>query len=170
MSFSFLDLPAELLSYILWYLDLADLHSCQRAHSILYTAIKDSTLSKYLTTLKVSGMEDNRLHTSMSTADRLDLLRRHENAWSLLQFRFRQMVPVPSKLSWPLDLDGGNFFILDNRLSNFHYITLPSTNSDKPQWSYLNTDSSPQDFGRVLDFDLAIAEHDLIAITTKFVI
>ncbi|KAF9459890.1 hypothetical protein BDZ94DRAFT_1267315 [Collybia nuda] len=155
-----LDLPTELLNHALWYLDLVDLHSCQLVHSTIYSAIKGSILLKYLTSLKASGMEDNPLHVSTSTAERLNMLLRSENGWSHLQFDFRHTIKAEPNIAWPIGLDGGVLFLLNNHQTHIHHITLPKVVSDNPQWAYLPRDK------RTLDFCFAVSDHDLIAIAT----
>jgi hypothetical protein len=173
VSFPLLKLPLELVTRILSFLYIPDLVSCQLTDRFLFNVIKDSVLLRYLIATEAACVEDNP-HCNLSLSERLEQLKRREEAWSCCRIDFRREVPLQRKSTSIYDLTGGVYLLGDSRngdLTSFRrplttglsYLTLPSLSSHEPTWSRLDIKRN------IIDIGLAIHEHDLIAIVTSFV-
>ncbi|KAG6919370.1 hypothetical protein DXG01_006919 [Tephrocybe rancida] len=154
-----LDLPPEIVVRVLCFLDTTDLPSISRTHSSLYAFFKSSKRLQYRVAALIAGVEVNPYSNHVSW-ERLFALQRLEKGWSNLTIDFRTKVPVEHSASGLYDLTGGICILGDMSKQILHYFNLPSKPDDSVAWSRINIGR------RMVDFGLAIHEHDLIAVLT----
>ncbi|KAG6919493.1 hypothetical protein DXG01_005752 [Tephrocybe rancida] len=154
-----LDLPQEIGVRVLSFLDLADLASASTTHSSLYAAFKSSPGLEYRFAAYAAGVEAN-VHSNHVASERLSALESLEKGWSNLTFDFRKKIPVKHSISGLYDFTEGICFLGDAKGDTLHYLNMPSKPDDPVAWSKI-------EIGRqMVDFGLAIHEHDLIAVLT----
>jgi hypothetical protein len=167
-----LDLPQELLIKILCFLDLSDLISCYRTNYLLHTIIQTSVKILYRMNLQIHGLTDNP-SCSLSTAERLHLLKAREEAWSTLTVNFKSIIDVPHRTSSIYELTGGLLVFGEALHTRAHtkalkYFVLPSiedntTSNRNSKWSGIDPDAV------VLDIALGVRGLDLMVIVTAYV-
>jgi len=165
---SLLHFPPELMTRILLCLSPLDIISCGRTCRILYDLCNDSTL-RYLVQMERCAVSDD-MSPGLYYPERLHILKKREEAWAMLDFRRSVEVFVPFNPTSLYDFTGGTFFLgtgLDcdsRRLTvGYSYITLPSLSDPQDQnleWKECSLET------QILDFGLAVEEHDLIAAVT----
>jgi len=106
--------------------------------------------------------------------ERLRILKHREEAWKVLDFRGFLQVSVPFESTGIYDFTGRAFFLSRkhhraNRETTmgYSYITLPSLSNVQDQnleWKDFSLETE------MLDFGLAVHEHDLIAVLTACVV
>jgi len=161
-----LDLPAELLVQILSFLPSSDiLSSGLLVNRYLHNLIKESSLLQYHIETKHAGVEDNPQST-MVTAERLEALRRSQYAWANFFVGKRVNLPVRHRSSGLYDLSAGVYVLgelgdgsADYPTPALRYTNLCTDQGNKP-WARISVDRN------IIDFGLAIREHDLIALVT----
>ena len=130
--------------------------------------------SRYLVQMERCGVNDD-LRPGLCYPDRLCILERREKAWEMVDFRKTVQVCVPFDSTVLYDFTGGAF-LLGTRLNSasrhqtigYSYVSLPSylegeENQKEVQWTEFNLGLP------ILDFGLAVHEHDLIAALTTCV-
>jgi F-box domain len=166
---SLLDIPSELIGYILSYLSAHDIISCQCTCRTLYYLVCNNTSLRYLVQMERFGVTDD-MNPGLSYPERLNLLEKREEAWKMLDFRRSVQITVPFHSTSIYDFTGGAF-LLGTRLygtshrptAGYSYMPLPSL-SDPPDQ---RLDWVKLDLGvQILDVGLAVHEHDLIAALT----
>jgi len=111
-----LHLPIELLIKILTYLPVADLFSVRWTCRTLGDIIANTAYLQYIIRTHINGVEDS-LPLNFTYCERLELLRRHEQSWSALQFDlFPEYVPNMSHLKKSILQDG--YLVYDQLLEN----------------------------------------------------
>ena len=163
---SLLDLPPELVTRVLLHLSPLDIISCRRTCRVLYDLCSDSTF-RYLIQLERCALSDD-MSPGLSYPERLRILEKREEAWAMLDFRRSVDVPVPFISTHHWRFTGGALLIgtaLDDEIwghaGGHSYITLPSLSDAQDQ----NSKWKGTDFGtEVLQFELAVHDHDLIAV------
>jgi hypothetical protein len=161
-----LNLPPELLTQILSELSSNDiLFSTQLVNHYLHNIIRGSSLLQYHIGTKYARVEDNPWST-MVAADRLDALWRSEHAWANFNVGRQVHLPVRHLSSGLYDLTAGIYVLGELGDSNAEYPTstlrythLAVDQGDKP-WARISVDRN------IIDFGLAVREHDLIALVT----
>ena len=164
-------IPPELIVRILLSLSPLDIISCGHTCRTLYGLCRDSIL-RYLVQMERCAVRDDS-GPGLCYPERLRILKHREEAWEVLDFRTFLQVSVPFETTSLYDFTGGAFFLsrkhyLANRETTmgYSYIALPSlpgAQAQKVEW---------KDFGletEMLDFGLAVHEHDLMAVLTACV-
>lgn len=159
MPLQLLDLPFELLVKILIFLPPSFLPACQRVNRLFRATISESVICQYGIALDAGGYEDNP-KSNLSVTERLDKLRRREEAWSILVPDFKDSIPLNHNASGIYDLTGGTYLLGTFDRRALHYITLPSLPSQTCEWSSVNVSSD------VVDIGLSVHEHDLMVVVT----
>lgn len=161
-----LDLPPELLVHILLGLPPNDIvSSAQLVNRYLHNLIQESSPLQYHIETKYAGVEDNPQST-MVAAERLDVLRRSQHAWSDFVVGKRVNLPVRHRSSGLYDLTAGVYVLGELGDNNENYPT-PAL-----RYTNLHVDQGNKPWARIsvgrniIDFGLAIREHDLIALVT----
>ena len=91
---TFPTLPTELLILILSYLPVVELCAVQRTCHRIHNIIAESARLQYILRTQINGVDDL-LPPDCPFSERLELLRRHENAWSNLQLKLSHEFATP---------------------------------------------------------------------------
>ncbi|KAJ7701793.1 hypothetical protein B0H17DRAFT_1044692 [Mycena rosella] len=165
-SFRLLDVPPEVLVHILGFLPLQALHACQQSSRFLHGFVTASIELQYLIARSVAQVTDNPSST-LPISDRLRMLRSRETAFTTANPSWVTSIPVPFQMSGVYDLSAGFLFFGEDRRNALRYIQLPSERPPEGappvEWGRIPV-SSPQSM--IIDFGLAIGEHDLVVIAT----
>jgi hypothetical protein len=163
-----LKFPPEILAEILAEIPcLPDLLACGLVCDYFHQVLKDSTRLQYRIELEKSGMVNNSFCT-LPTTMRLKMLRERELAWSHFNWKFINnniTVPLESSL-----IHAGASSVLVIGLQSvdvpwgfgtkgFQSITLPSVDDEDLSVAWKTADVGED----ILNFGLAIEEHDLLA-------
>jgi hypothetical protein len=172
MAFKLLDLPQELLIKILCFLNLQGLISCKLTNHFLHTTIQTSVNIQYRMNLQIHGLTDNP-SCSLSTAERLHLLKAREEAWSTLSAKFKSNISVLHQTSSIYELTGGLLVFGEALHTRAHtkalkYLVLPSTedsntSDQEDEWPGIDPNAV------VLDIALGVRGLDLMVIVTAYV-
>lgn len=165
-----LDLPPELLIHILSGLSSNDtLFSIQLVNRYLHNLIRESSLLQYQIETKYAGVEDNPQSTTV-VAERLKTLRRTEHAWTNFIVSKQINLPILHRSSGLYDLTAGVYVLGELGETNpdyptpaLRYINLYEDQGNNP-WPRISVDRN------IIDFGLAVREHDLIALVTSYVL
>jgi len=165
---SLLHFPPELMTRILLCLSPLDIISCGRTCRMLYDLCNHSKL-RYLVQMERCAVRDD-MDPGLSYPERLHILEKREEAWAMLDFRRSIKVAIPPNPSSRYEFTGGTFLLgttLDcdsgDPTVGCSYVTLPSLSDPHDQnleWKGCSIETE------ILDFGLAVAEHDLIAAVT----
>ena len=165
----FLHLPPELLLQILSELSSNDImFSALLVNRYFHCLIQNSSLLQYHIEAKYAGVEDNPQSTVV-VAERLKALRKSEDAWAHFIVQRRVNLPVRHRSSGLYDLTGGVYVLGELGEENSVYPT-PAL-----RFTYLSEDQGKKPWGRIsadrdiIDFGLAVREHDLVALVTAYV-
>lgn len=167
-------LPTEILVEILSYLDVTDISNCVRTCRMLDNVIGESIKLRYLTQLKIAGMQDNP-SCALSITDRLAALEERESSWRSVNWKFITSIEVPSRWSGVYDVTP-SVYLLGKSSADFEFVTAGIQSIKLPSQI-----PDPQDTGSVewtefkfgmhiIDFGAAIEEHDLLACVCSCVI
>ena len=169
---SLLQIPSELMVRILLFLSPLDIISCGRTCRTLYDLCSDSILC-YLVQMERCAVRDG-MSPGLSYPERLRILKHREEAWKVLDFRKFFHPSVPFESTGLYDYTGGALFLsrkhhYANRdtTMGYSYIILPSLSNPQDQrleWKEFDLEAE------MLDFGLAVHEHDLIAVLTACVV
>ena len=167
-----LQIPPELIARILLCLSPLDIISCGRTCRTLYDLCRDSIL-RYLIQLERCAVRDDS-GPGLCFPERLRILKHREEAWKVLDFRTFLQASVPFETTGLYDFTGGAFFLsrkhyCANRETTmgYSYIALPSLSDAQDQkFEWMNFSLETE----MLDFGLAVHEHDLIAVLTACVV
>ncbi len=91
---TFPTLPTELLILILSYLPVVELCAVQRTCHRIHSIVAESARLQYILRTQINGVDDL-LPPECLFSERLELLRRHENAWSKLQLKLSHEFASP---------------------------------------------------------------------------
>ncbi|KAJ4481111.1 hypothetical protein J3R30DRAFT_3464432 [Lentinula aciculospora] len=153
-------LPNELVTQIFLFCVFNDILSCQATCQFLYEIITTSSIIQYRIALEISGLEDNP-RCKLSIPDRLQLLQRREAAWALFQPNFLQRIPVKNTAVVIYELSGGTYLLSGISRDSINHLRLPSASGNAvPSWDHIPVADE------LLDFGLAVTEHDLIGVLT----
>jgi hypothetical protein len=161
-----LGLPTEIIVNILSNLDLQGLVACKRTCRKLTGIYDDSSRLQYLAELEVAGMIDNP-HCPMAIVDRLEKLRKKEDAWVALHPDFTAKIGIPKSPSSVYDVTP-NVYLLGVALPTDFPVTRGIQSMRLP--SDLDDTATPfielQMVKQIVDFGTSIEEHDLLAVVT----
>jgi hypothetical protein len=87
-------LPTELLILILSYLPVVELCAVQRTCHRIHDIVAESAQLQYVLRTQINGVDDL-LPPDCPFSERLELLRRHENAWGNLQLKLSHEFASP---------------------------------------------------------------------------
>ncbi|KAJ7507314.1 hypothetical protein B0H11DRAFT_199713 [Mycena galericulata] len=166
--FRLFDVPDELLIYILGFLPHDALDACQQSSRFLSNVINSSVELQYLRALDVAQLTENPT-TTTPIVDRLAALRARETAFFEVKPSWKRSIPVSFLPAGLYELSAGLFFLGESSRNALRYIKLPSEpdRAGVPpiEWERIAV-SSPT---VIIDFGLAIEEHDLIVLATLYV-
>ncbi|KAJ7628632.1 hypothetical protein FB45DRAFT_41712 [Roridomyces roridus] len=166
MSFRIFDLPSELLVPILSFLSNEDLHNAGQASFILLEVIDSSVELQYLKTLRVAQMADNP-SSHIPIVDRLAALTARESAFLRVKPSWKRSYVVNFMPAGLYELSAGLFFLGEFTRKALRYIKLPTQpaqdHEPSVEWERIETKSEN---AIIIDFGLAIEEHDLIVMAT----
>ena len=166
---SLLHIPPELVTRILLYISPLDIISCKRTCRILYD-LCSSSIFRYLIQMERSAVSDD-MNPGLHYPERLLLLENREEAWAMLNFHRSVNIPIPYNPAGHWSFTDGALLLgtaLDYHLPTVghNYITLPSLSDARDQeldWKGYNLE---REILEILEVDLAVHEHDLIAALT----
>jgi hypothetical protein len=165
-----LNLPEELIIHILSYLSLRDLVASLHSTPLLHAIFAHSAVLQYTLQCQIAGVEDNPA-SSLTVSERFKRLQKREIAWSNFTPDYRKTIEVPHHPSGIYDLTGGIYLLGDNLAPGegtnaVNYVVLPGANPNEAETKWPRID-----VGRdIIDIGLALQEHDLIALITKYVV
>ncbi|KAJ7150076.1 hypothetical protein C8R43DRAFT_497076 [Mycena crocata] len=162
-----LDLPPELILSCLAHLNLTDIHSCLKAgNRVLASVIVNSVLIRYRLELGRACVEESMKQAgNQALADRLASLRTREDNWRNFTPRSRHTVAVDFQTSGIYDLASDVYLVGDRGDSpmplctGLKYMVTPP-GPEGPEWRRIEAGKP------IIDFGVALAEHDLIAMVT----
>jgi len=164
--FRLLDVPPELLVQVFTFLPNADLHSCRQSSRLLHDFIGSSVELQYQMAAEVAQITDNTT-SPIPISERLTKLRAREEAFGVVSPSWQISVPVTFQASGLYELSGGLFWLGEAQRQALRFLELPSQPAEEGappvQWRRI-TLPSQEDI--IIDFGLAIEEHDLIVIAT----
>lgn len=174
MAIHLLDLPPEILIQILSEIPSTDLlHSTQLTSRYLHHTIRNSLQLQYLIEAKFAAVEDNP-NSIFVLAERLDTLRRHEHAWRNFIVGNQKSIAIGNRQLGLYDFSAGIYVLgeegggsVEYPTTALKYIALSphaSFSQAGPQWAKISVDHN------IMDFGLAVMEHDLIALVTSCVL
>nr|GAT52530.1 predicted protein [Mycena chlorophos] len=160
----FLDLPQELVLESAAYLSERDLNALvATGNRKLRDILLGSVLLRYHVLLERTGLEENPAAMSgVVASDRLEALMERERRWLTFQPLGRHTIELDFESAGIYDLTGEYFLVGD----------VPNDNSMCTAIRYISTISPSAEWRRidvgvpVIDFGMAVEEHDLIAVLT----
>jgi hypothetical protein len=163
----FFKLPSEILTTILANLSLHSLLTCRQTCKKFKELYDSSSQLQYIAELEIAGMKDNP-YCSMSVSERLELLRKREDAWAALQPDFSATISIPKPPAGIYDVTP-NIYLLgvatlphEMLTLGIQSITLPSSEEE-----VLASPSTVIHLTKhIVDFGTSIEEHDLLATVT----
>lgn len=169
MVIKLLDLPSEIITQILSNLPpKVLLLSIQLANHYLHDLIRSSSQLQYQIEAKFAGVENNPA-SNLVAVERLRALRSYERAWADFAVKNRTTIPVGYHSSGLYDLSAGIYVLGEDsghvveyptRILRWIDLSQPLSLQKEKGWSGIDVDSY------IMDFGLAVREHDLIAIVT----
>ncbi|KAM6499884.1 hypothetical protein JOM56_005392 [Amanita muscaria] len=159
---SLLSLPHELVERILLLLATESVQKCRLVNRELNAIIQSSTVLQYLQACAAAGIIDNP-RSPLSYAERLEALKKREDAWRTLKPVFETTINVDHQASSVYDLTAGTYLLGDHNLRDLYYCRLPSSPQDNPRWIRIPCHGPEQNrSGIIIDMGMAVYEHDLI--------
>jgi hypothetical protein len=168
----FLEFPLEILIEIFSEVHhLTDLLACKLVCRTFHQVFKDSTRLEYRIALERAGMINNSC-CDLPTPTRLKMLRERERAWGHFDWKSFTPdigVPAPSSPLQEVTSNAAVLGIMDTNIPGesvttrgFQSVELPSMGKNlSPQWNVVDVGED------ILDFGVAIEEHDLLAYVTR---
>ncbi|KIL63037.1 hypothetical protein M378DRAFT_12410 [Amanita muscaria Koide BX008] len=142
-----LALPRELVERILLLLDTESMLTCRLVNIEFNGIIQSSTLLQYFLACKAAGVTDNP-QSPLSHAERLEALKKREDAWRKLKPVFEMTITVNRQSLSRKDL------------KYFHLSSFPQ---DDPRWIMMpGHGPALNSSGIFINFAAALYEHDLI--------
>ncbi|KAL0567963.1 hypothetical protein V5O48_014031 [Marasmius crinis-equi] len=161
----FLELPSELLIAILSVLDARSIAYSSQVNRFLHALVASSSILCYKQQLFIHKAEDNPgNHTS--AAEKLDMLRRQESAWTDCQPGFSVSAPVTFRPGSVYDLSGGVYLLGEDGRQSLRYIELPRESGQKIDWKTFTPKLNSKEPRFIVDFAINLLEHDLITLIT----
>lgn len=168
MTVQFIDLPQELLTQILSNLPPKQLvFPIQLVNHYLRDLVQTSSAPQYQMATAFAGLQDDPKST-LVPVERLEALRSYENAWQNFAVKKHQQIQVMHRTSGLYDLSQGIYIlgeyiggVLEYPTAVLRWVDL---SQDEPNWQSICVDRN------IVDFGIAVKEHDLIALVTSCVI
>ncbi|KAJ7598807.1 hypothetical protein C8J56DRAFT_174412 [Mycena floridula] len=157
-----LDLPYELLERIFLLVNATDIPNISLVNWTIHGIITRSISIQVLVEHHLAGTQDNVQHP-LTPKERLDLLQRRQEAWFTMTPEFSTKIPCNFFSGNLYDLTDNTYVLGDLSRRKLHWIRLPDSPGHIPSW---NTFDPEDQVGPMVDFGLAISEHDLIALVT----
>ncbi|KIL58182.1 hypothetical protein M378DRAFT_86879, partial [Amanita muscaria Koide BX008] len=155
-------LPRELVERILLLLDTESMLTCGLVNREFNEIIQSSTLLQYSLACKAAAVVDNS-RSSLSYAERLQALKKREEAWRKLKPVFEMTIDTHSTTSSICRSTEGVYFMTDDNRKDLNYCHLPSFPQDNPRWIRIPGHGPALDWSGILvNFAAALYEHDLI--------
>lgn len=167
-SCTLLNVSTELIIKILAYLPVDDLFSVQCTCRTIRDIIAGTACLQYIIRAYINGVNDF-LPPDFPHSERLELLRRHEQAWSGLQLNLFTKCVINIPLSGRFTLQDGYLIyeILTSRPSRYGYADLFSATTDEELcWVHITMDGDHLDLSTETTFAV---DHDLM-ITIRYCI
>ncbi|KAL0948596.1 hypothetical protein HGRIS_011154 [Hohenbuehelia grisea] len=168
-SFSFLELPIELIIRILVLCEFPAVLACQSTNRFLADVIKNSIELQYRRDAHIACADSDADGDGRAISERLIALRSRERAWRTFKYDFRERIQVPHVPSGIYDLTGGVLLFGDSTIdphtvtTGLRYVLLPTAMFQPTEWAKI---SMPP--GRlIIDVGVCVYEHDLLAIVTS---
>ena len=131
--------------------------------------IRSSTRLQYRQACAAACVIDNP-RCNLSYAERLQALKRRENAWVRVTPIFSKTVKVDHVTSEICGLSAGVYFLGDSNLRDMHYCRLPSSPDDDIKWVKIPGHGLEEKWsGFIVDMGMALHEHDLIVNVISYV-
>lgn len=167
MTIQLLDLPQELLIQILSNLPPKQLvFPIQLVNHYLHDLVQTSLVPQYKMAVAFAGLQDNP-NSTLVAAERLEALKSYEYAWQNFAIRKHQKIPVTYQSSGLYDLSQGIYVLGEFQVGHLQYPTSflrwVDLSQDEPSWQRISVDRN------VIDFGVAVQEHNLIALVTSCV-
>ncbi|KAM6499883.1 hypothetical protein JOM56_005391 [Amanita muscaria] len=158
-----LALPRELVERILLLVDTESMLTCRLVNREFNEIIQSSTLLQYFLACKAAGVTDNP-QSSLSHAERLEALKKREDAWRKLKPVFEMTITVNRQsFSRVCRSAEGFFFLCDDNQKDLKYCHLSSFPQDDPRWIMMPGHGPALNWSGILvNFAAALYEHDLI--------
>ncbi|KAL0951412.1 hypothetical protein HGRIS_008104 [Hohenbuehelia grisea] len=147
-------LPLEVIHEIFERFDIPSLSVCKTVCRFFNTLIETNVNLQYKIELYAAGQEDGPAG-SILPAQRLEMLRAHQKAWSSLDWQMSDHVPMATGGLWELY---GNILSQFEADGSLKFMQLPSKLRGVPkrQWSIKELEFSPRDFGLDPSQDLLV--------------
>ncbi|KAL1757007.1 hypothetical protein FB107DRAFT_289654 [Schizophyllum commune] len=155
-----LQLPNELLTRILLYLDLPSLKAIEEVDPGFAALAQTPTLRKhYVTTMAQLRCTSN---GDVSIDDLLSQVEAAESAWKAFQPVCTLRRSIPPDTAGLYELSGGYiFFGKGEQRQEIYHMPLPTPDAPDPEWSLLNIGQY------IIDFALSLYEHGLLVAVTS---
>ncbi|KAJ7757071.1 hypothetical protein B0H16DRAFT_1416893 [Mycena metata] len=164
--FRLVDLPPELLVHIFTFLPRDAIHCCRKTSRYLYQTIKFSIELRYQVDREFAHVTDNPA-SLLPISERIAKLGARESGFSTMTPSWVRTIPVPFTTAGLYELSCGLFWLGESGREALRYIVLPNEppgpNPSPIQWERI---ALPSSRSRIIDFGLAIDEHDLVVIAT----
>ncbi|TFY52154.1 hypothetical protein EVJ58_g10171 [Rhodofomes roseus] len=151
------ELPTELIVHVFAELNCADLLRCREVCRLFDAVCKESAVLQYKAELAKAGLEDHPTPRPLSAAERTQLLRKHQAAWSSLDISYEEVVPMLVGQTWELY---GGVLAQGPDQSSLRFRQLPSAlrGIEDKEWTI-------EDLGfEIRDFAMDPAQELLVAI------
>ncbi|KAM6499878.1 hypothetical protein JOM56_005386 [Amanita muscaria] len=156
-------LPRELVEQILLLLDTESVLTCRLVSGEFNKLIQSSTLLQYFLACKAAGVIDNP-KSPLSCIERLDALKKQEDAWRKLKPVFEMTISVKHQTASSISRSTeGVYFLSDENLKDLNYCHLTSFPQDNPRWVKIPGHGPALNWSGILvNFVTALYEHDII--------
>ncbi|KAF9449349.1 hypothetical protein P691DRAFT_703326 [Macrolepiota fuliginosa MF-IS2] len=158
---TFLDLPPEVLTYILLYLPFSSVMVCQGVNRHLQALISESAEIRYYIHLGISGSLEN-LQCGLPVSECLDRLLARERRWEELRSDFDKIVDVPDMTQLEKRRLSGGVFSLLYADGVLREMQIPDEADQEVEWKDLHPEQV------LIHTGLCVLEQDLhILITAR---
>ncbi|KAM6489627.1 hypothetical protein JOM56_014949 [Amanita muscaria] len=142
---------------------------CRLVNREFDATIQSSTLAQYYLACQAAGVVDNP-RSPLSYAERLEALKKREDAWRKLKPVFETTIKVDQPPA-SFEVTAGNYFLNDkDGKAAVYYYRLPSSPQDNPQWFSIPGHGTGQSWsGSIVEWGMAIYEHDLVVNVISYV-
>ncbi|KIL55621.1 hypothetical protein M378DRAFT_17780 [Amanita muscaria Koide BX008] len=156
-------LPRELVERILLLLDTKSILTCRLANREFNEIIQSSIALQYFLACKAAGVIDNP-RSPLSYAERLEALKKREDAWRKLKPMFEMTISVNHRAAFKICRSTeGAYFLSDANWKDLNYCHLTSFPQDNPRWIRIPGHGPALNWSGILvNFVAALYEHDLI--------
>ncbi|KDR73363.1 hypothetical protein GALMADRAFT_251981 [Galerina marginata CBS 339.88] len=155
----FLDLPLEVIVYILLHLNPQDLFACQLTAKYLNNIVRESVVVRYASALSAAKAENN-MESNLPISEKLRELDAAEKSWAFVRPGFSKSVEVSETPCGVYDLTGGVYFLCNSTRTVLHCLKLPRKEGDELSWRMIESKK------QIIDIGLCLYEHDLLVLVT----